>query len=100
MRTFAVLLLCCAGLFAQTADTVFFRVVMLPTNEAPPVNSAPRGTADIIASGVRDSSGQIVSGTVDILAKVTFAAVTTAIGLDIRSGATGQNGAVAISTGL
>jgi uncharacterized protein (TIGR03437 family) len=99
-RVFAYLLLHSAGLFAQTADTAFFRVVMLPTNEIPLVNSATRGTADILANVVRDSSGQIVSGTVDILARVTFAAAATATSLDIRSGTTGQNGAVVIGTGL
>ena len=96
----ASLLLLSAGLFGQTAETVFFRVVMLPANEVPPVNSGTRGIADVMANVVLDSSGQIVSGTVDLLARVTFAATTNAIGLDIRSGATGQTGAVAIGGSL
>jgi len=85
-----------AALLAQTAETAWFRVVMLPANEVPPVASATRGTADLLVSVVRDSSGQIVSGSVDFLVKVTFAAATTATGLDIYSGPSGQRGSAVI----
>ncbi len=89
-----------AALGAQTAETAFFRVVMLPSSEVPPVNSSTRGVADIFASVVRDNSGQIVSGTVDMLARVTFAAAANATALDIRSGASGQTGPVVFSSGI
>jgi uncharacterized protein (TIGR03437 family) len=87
-------------LAAQTAETDFFRAVLLPGNEVPPINNSNRGTADVFVSVVRDASGQILSGTVDVLARVTFSAAVTVISLDIRSGTSGQAGAVAIGTGL
>jgi len=94
------LLVAIGAAWGDTAETAIFRVVMLPSSEVPAVNSSTRGTADILANVVRDNSGQIVSGTVDILARVTFAAAATATGLNIHTGAAGQNGAIVFSTGL
>src|SRR5690242_1440996 len=74
MGKLGLLLLLAVAAWGDTAETAIFRVVMLPASEVPAVNSTTRGTADILASVVRDNSGQIVSGTVDILARVTFAA--------------------------
>jgi len=87
-------------LAAQTAETAFFRAVLLPSNEVPPVSGGNRGVADLFASAVRDASGQIVSGTLDFLVRPTFTATATVTAIDLRSGAAGQNGAIAISTGL
>jgi len=87
-------------LSAQTTESVVFRAILLPANEVPAVNSANRATADVIASVVRDSSGQIVSGTVDFLVRATVTAAVTCTGLDLHAGAAGQNGATAISTGI
>ena len=68
MRKLSIcLLLSTASLLAQTADIAYFRAVMLPSNEVPAVNANVNGMADMIAHVVRDSSGQIVSGTVDFL---------------------------------
>jgi len=88
------------ALLAQTAETAVFRAVMLPSSEVPPANVVARGTADVFASVVRDSSGQIVSGTVDVLARVTFPGAVSAMGLDLWAGSAGQKGTVALSTGL
>jgi uncharacterized protein (TIGR03437 family) len=87
-------------LCAQSTESAVFRAVLLPGNEVPAVNSANRGVADVIASVVRDPSGQIVSGTVDFLVRATVGAAVTSTGLDLHAGAAGQNGAVAISTGI
>jgi uncharacterized protein (TIGR03437 family) len=85
---------------AQTAETAIFRAVLLPNNEVPPVNTNARGTVDILASVVRDNSGQIVSGTVDFQARVTFAAAVTATGLFIHNGTATQVGPAMFTTGL
>jgi len=87
-------------LAAQTSGTAFFRAVLLPSSEVPPVSSSNRGVADLFASVARDSSGQIISGTVDFLVRPNFTAAATVTALDLRSGAAGQNGAVALTTGL
>ena len=44
-----------------------FSGVMLPGNEVPATTANATGVADLIAHVVRDSSGQIVNGTVDFL---------------------------------
>lgn len=85
---------------AQTADTVIFRAVLLPANEVPAINNAARGVADVVASAVRDASGQIVSGSVDVLLRVTLPAAITATGLNLHNGTAGQVVPVALSTGL
>jgi uncharacterized protein (TIGR03437 family) len=100
MRTLSFLCLFPTVLAAQTAGSTVFRAILLPNNEVPVVNTNARGVVDVVASVVRDSSGQIASGTVDILARVTFAASVTATGLFIHGGATGQNGQPVFTTGL
>lgn len=94
------LLLFTAPLLAQTADTAYFRAVMLPSNEVPAVNANVKGMADMIAHVVRDSSGQIVSGTVDFLIRTNFDVDRTATGLHIHSGGSTVAGPVVINTGL
>jgi len=89
-----------SAVFAQTADTIYFRAVMLPSNEVPAVNSTATGVADLIAHVVRDSSGQVINGTVDFLIRTKFAADATATGLHIHSGAVGVAGPVVIATPL
>ncbi|SPE38894.1 CHRD domain containing protein [Candidatus Sulfopaludibacter sp. SbA3] len=88
------------SLFAQTVQTQFFRAILLPTSEVPPVSSTAHGVADVLASVVLDSSGQVVSGTVDVLARITFTATVTATGLGIWSGNVGQNGTLALNSVL
>jgi uncharacterized protein (TIGR03437 family) len=87
-------------LMAQTADTAFLRAVLLPANEVPAINNAARGVADVIASAVRDPTGQIVSGSVDVLLRVTLPASVVATGLNLHNGTAGQSVPVALSTGL
>src|SRR4051812_26659550 len=99
MRKLSIcLLLSTASLLAQTADVAYFRAVMLPGNEVPAVNQNVKGMADMIAHVVRDSSGQIVSGTVDFLVRTSFDVDKTAVGLHIHNGAAGVNAGVVINT--
>ena len=94
------LLLYTASLLAQTADIAYFRAVMLPSNEVPTVPANVKGMADMIAHVVRDSSGQIVSGTVDFLIRTNFDVDKTATGLHIHTGGPTDAGPVVINTGL
>src|SRR5215813_7722935 len=63
------------ALCAQTADVAYFRVVLSIANETPPIDGYnAKGVADVIVHVVKDSSGKIVSGSVDFLAHATFPA--------------------------
>jgi uncharacterized protein (TIGR03437 family) len=85
---------------AQTAETVVYRALLLPASEVPAINNSARGIADVVTSVVRDSSGQIASGNVDILLRTTLAAANTATGLNLHNAAAGQTAPIALSTGL
>src|SRR5205807_852534 len=88
------------ALLAQTAAVACFGAVMLPGNEVPAVNQNVKGMADMIAHVIRDSSGQITSGTVDFLIRTSFDKDKTATGLHIHSGGPTVAGPVVINTGL
>jgi len=101
MRKLATLLcLLASAVFAQTADTFYFRAIMLPSNEVPAVTSTATGVGDLIVHVVRDSSGVVTTGTVDFLIHTKFPNDVTAIGLHIHSGAAGSAGPVVIGTPL
>ena len=85
---------------AQTAETAIYRALLLPASEVPAINNSARGIADVVTSVVRDSTGQIVSGNIDVLLRTTLAAANTATGLNLHNGAAGQNAPVALSTGI
>jgi uncharacterized protein (TIGR03437 family) len=96
----AALLFCSSALLAQTADTVYFRSVMLNTNEVPATTADASGIADIIVHVIRDSSGQVTSGTVDFLVRVKSGIATNGVGLHIHSGNSTVSGPVVIGTTL
>ena len=88
-------------LSAQTADTAYFQGTMLPGNEAPPiVGFDTSGLGTLIAHVVRDSSGKIISGSVDFWIDYKYPQALTATGLHIHNGAAGISGPVTINTGL
>jgi uncharacterized protein (TIGR03437 family) len=89
------------ALCAQTADVAYFRAILSPANETPPIEGYnAKGAGDVIVHMVKDSSGKIVSGSVDFLAHPTFPADVTVTGMHIHSGAAGVAGPVTISSGL
>jgi len=94
------LLLFSAALCAQTADIYFFRAVLLPSNETPPVSINAKGIGDVRLHVVRDSSQKVISGSVDFIAHATFPADVTVTGMHIHSGAAGVAGPVTITSGL
>ena len=100
-RPAALLFLLSPVSLAQTAETTIFRAILLPASEVPAVtNLNAKGVADVTVSVTRDASGQISSGTVDVLARVTFPAAATGIGLGIWAGNPGQTGVLTFNTGL
>ncbi|HWQ53195.1 MAG TPA: CHRD domain-containing protein [Bryobacteraceae bacterium] len=101
MRHLAALLLLAAGtLCARSAETVYFRAVMLPANEVPPTSIAASGAATIRAHVVRDDTGQVIDGSVDFIVGYQFPASATFTGLHIHTGVAGANGPISIDTGI
>jgi hypothetical protein len=96
----ATLIFCATALFADTAETVFFRGVMSPTNEVPEVPIQGSSSALLAAHIVRDDSGKIVSGTVDFTVDYNFSGAVTLTGLHIHQAPAGVNGAIMIRTDL
>lgn len=99
-RVASCLFLSAAALCAQTADIAFFRAVLAPANEVPAVNLNAKGVADVIVHMVRDSSGNIIGGSVDFIAHATFPADVTVTGMHIHSSPAGTSGPVVITSGI
>lgn len=99
-KILAFALLCGAPLFARSAETLYFRAILLPSNEVPAININATGAATLRAHVVRDDSGQITDGSVDFLVDYSFPASVTVTGLHIHPGAAGTNGPVTVNTGL
>jgi uncharacterized protein (TIGR03437 family) len=101
MKRLAVTLIFCAtAIFADTAETVFFRGVMSPANEVPPAAIEGSSSALLAAHIVRDDSGKIISGTVDFTVDYRFLGAVTLTGLHIHPAPKGVNGPVVIGTNL
>src|SRR5438477_10740069 len=98
MNRLIAVLVFSAALFADTSETVYFRGVMLPSNEVPAVSIAATGNATLIAHIVRDDAGKIISGAVDFNVNYAFPGAVTLTGLHIHPGAAGVNGPVTIGT--
>ncbi len=87
--------------WAQTTDTFVFRTLLSPANEVPPVtNVDASATAIIWVHVVRDSRGNITSGTVDFRVDYRFPGDVEIVGLHIHPAPAGVNGPVAISSGI
>lgn len=100
LRTFFVSMFCAATLMAQSAETLFYRTALLPSNEVPPLDINASGAATIRAHVVRNAAGEIISGTVDFLVSYSFPSSVELTGLHIHRGAAGANGPVVINTGI
>src|SRR5258708_24762795 len=67
-----IMIICASALLADTAETVYFRGKMSPENENPAVPIKGSASATLIAHIVRDSSGKIVSRSVDFYIVYVF----------------------------
>jgi hypothetical protein len=82
MRKLVVTVLFCAAIaLADTTEIAFFRGVLSPANEVPAVNFPGGGSATIIAYITRDTSGKIISGSVDFNVGVFLGAPASLSGL-------------------
>lgn len=96
-----VLLLCCGfGLLADTAATSPFLTEMLPANETPPISDSSTANVIVFVHMIRDASGNLTSGSVDIHVAAKFSSAVTVTGLDIEKGAAGATGPVVIPTDI
>ena len=100
-KALLLLLTLATGVFAQTAETHVFRARLSPANEVPPITGlAASGTATVVAHVVKNSAGEIVSGSVDFHVNHSFPGETTFTGLHIHTAPAGSNGGVNIDTGI
>lgn len=102
IRWIIALALCVTPLFLQadTSETVYFRSILSPANEAPPVVAEASANAIITFYIRRDDNGDIVSAIADFDVDYVLPAVDMATGLHIHQGAAGVNGPVKINSGL
>jgi hypothetical protein len=95
-----VFALTAASLWAQTAETIPFRAVMLPSNEVPAVTLNASGGATIWLHVVRDAQGRVVSASTDFNVTYQFPGEIRLTGLHIHRGRAGENGPVTIDSGI
>lgn len=85
--------------FAQSSESIPFRVNLSPANEVPAIEGLnASGFGTVWVHVVRDTAGKVVSGTVDFTVRYQFAGEVTITGLHIHRGAAGTNGPVLIDT--
>lgn len=94
------LLLCASGLLADTAQSYPFLALMKATNEVPTINDTSTGNALIWVHVVRDSGGNITSGSVDFNLNCKFSGAVTAVAMHIHKGDSTVAGPVVIPTDL
>src|SRR3712207_5967058 len=88
------------ALLSQTAETIPFRAVLLPSNEVPPINIAASGAATVWLHVIRDAQGRVTSASTDFNVTYAFPGEVRITGLHIHSGAAGTNGPVLIDSGI
>ncbi len=94
-----LLLLCASGLMADTAQTYIFLTQLLPANETPTVpDDGSSANAIIYVHVIKDSNGNITSGSVDFDIATKFKATTTINGLHLHKGLPGVAGPILVPT--
>ena len=94
----AIALFSATGLLAQTAELHVYRAVMLPSNEVANVTLNASAATTVLVHVIKDSSGAVISGSVDFQAHCTFGAANTVTGLHIHAAAAGSNGSIVLPT--
>lgn len=91
-------LLLAAGLFGQTntVESIPYRAILSSANETTQPASPVTGAATVWLHLVRDSKGNVVSGSVDATVSFNFTAAGTATAMHIHKGAAGTDGPVVI----
>lgn len=94
----ALLLVCGSGLKADTADTIPFLTQLKPANEVPAITDTSTGNVIVWVHVIRDSSGNITSGSVDFDVTTKFSGAVTVTGLHIHNAAAGSSGGIVVPT--
>src|SRR6266446_10271854 len=100
MKTATLLLfgLCAPALMADIAATTPFLTQLLPANETPPITDTSTGNVIVLIHMIRDTSGNITSGSVDFHVATRFSGAVTVTGLHIHKAAAGVAGSIVIPT--
>ena len=99
LLSLAALLLGVQGVLADTAQSYPFLTQMLPGNEVPAVSDTSSGNAVVWVHVVRDSGGNIISGSVDFNINCKFSSSSkSVVGLHIHNAPAGTSGAIVIPT--
>ena len=99
-KLLAVVLLTAGATFAQRAETIPFRAILLTTNEVPAVPLTASGAATVWVHVVRDAQGRVTSASTDFNVSFTLPAENRVVGLHIHRGVAGENGPVLIDSGI
>lgn len=99
-RIACLLFAAAAALSAQQIGTKFYLALMQPQNEVPPVTDTSSASALIMIHGMLDSSGNVVSGSVDFDIETRFSGAVTITGLHIHNAAAGTAGPIVIPTDI
>ncbi len=98
LRLFAFCSVLGASTFAQSVESIPFRVNLTPGEEVPALTLNAAGFSTVWFHVVRDAAGQVVSGTVDFHVRYQFPGEVTFTGFHIHRGAAGTNGPVVLDT--
>src|SRR5258707_6150397 len=95
----AGLLLACASVaMADTAQTIPFLTQLLPANEVPAITDTSSANVIVWVHVIRDSGGNITSGSVDFDVSTKFSSAVTVTGLHIHNAPAGVSSGVVIPT--
>lgn len=87
------------SVFAQSVESIPFRLNMTPQNEVPAItNLEATGFGTVWLHVQRDAAGRVTSGTVDFNVRYQFPGEVTFTGLHIHRGNAGANGPVLIDS--
>jgi uncharacterized protein (TIGR03437 family) len=95
-----ILALSAPAIFAQNARTIQYRATMLASNEAQAPNWEATGVVDVLVHTVSDSTGNIVSASVDFTVTYQFPNDATVTGLAIVNAPAGRTGTSVIATDI
>jgi len=85
--------------FAQSVDSIPFRINMSPANEVPAIEGLnATGFGTVWVHVMRDAAGKVLSGTVDFGVRYQFPSEVTITGLHIHRGNATTNGPVLIDS--
>ena len=100
MKKLALLLCLSASVWARTADTLYYRAVLLPSNEVPAATLDASGAATVRVHVVRDDAGLVLEGSVDFVASYAFPGPVTIVGMHIHSAEAGLAGGIVVDSGI